>query len=79
MGVPAPTELLLILVIALFIFGPKKIPEIMEGMGKGIRTFKKTIDGDDAVPLSGGAPPAHAPSVEETKIGGPANEKTVPR
>lgn len=38
LGVP---ELVIILVIALVIFGPKKLPEIGQALGKGIREFKK--------------------------------------
>lgn len=34
-------ELTVILVIALLVFGPKKLPEIGRGLGKGIREFKK--------------------------------------
>lgn len=34
-------ELLLILVIALVIFGPSKLPELGKGLGRGIREFKK--------------------------------------
>lgn len=33
-------ELLLILLVALVLFGPKKIPELAKGLGKGIREFK---------------------------------------
>jgi sec-independent protein translocase protein TatA len=35
------TELIVILVIVLIIFGAKKLPQIGEGLGKGIRNFKK--------------------------------------
>ncbi len=45
-------ELLLILVIALVIFGGKRIPEIGESLGKGIRNFKKglqSIDEDEKI------------------------------
>ncbi len=41
-------ELLIILVIALVIFGPSKLPQIGSGMGKAIRDFKKAISGDDS-------------------------------
>jgi sec-independent protein translocase protein TatA len=43
-GVP---ELLIILVVALVIFGPGKLPEIGGALGKGIRDFKKAFDGSD--------------------------------
>ena len=41
-------ELLIILVIALLIFGGKKIPELASGLGQGIRQFKSSLRGDDA-------------------------------
>jgi len=34
-------ELMLILLAILFLFGPKKIPELAQGLGKGLREFKK--------------------------------------
>jgi len=43
-------EILVILVFVLIFFGPKKIPEIAQGLGKGIREFRKaTKDIQDAV------------------------------
>lgn len=39
-GLLQPTHLLIILVVALFIFGPKKLPELGQGLGKGIRSFR---------------------------------------
>jgi sec-independent protein translocase protein TatA len=40
-------ELLVILVIALVIFGPSKLPQIGSGLGKAIRDFKKGVSGDE--------------------------------
>ena len=40
-------ELLVILVIALVIFDPSKLPQIGSGLGKAIRDFKKGVTGDD--------------------------------
>jgi len=37
-------EILLILLIIIVLFGARKIPEIMKGMGKGIKEFKKGIN-----------------------------------
>ena len=44
---PGPTELLLILIIVLVVFGAKRIPEIMSGVGKGIKDFKRAVDSDE--------------------------------
>jgi len=40
LGIP---ELIVILVIALFVFGGGKLPEVMGSLGKGIREFKKSV------------------------------------
>ena len=47
LGVP---ELVIILVVALLIFGPGKLPEIGSALGKGIRDFKKSFEGGDEEP-----------------------------
>jgi sec-independent protein translocase protein TatA len=39
------TELIVILVIALVIFGPGKLPELGSALGRGIRDFRKSVDG----------------------------------
>jgi len=41
------TELLLIALAVLLFFGGRKIPELMRGMGKGIKSFKEGMDGID--------------------------------
>lgn len=45
-GLFQPMHLLIILAIALLIFGPGKLPQLGEGLGKSIREFKKAIEGD---------------------------------
>ncbi|HBG00231.1 MAG TPA: twin-arginine translocase TatA/TatE family subunit [Firmicutes bacterium] len=50
-------ELILVLVIALVIFGPSKLPDIGKAVGKGLREFKnatKGLDSDDRVTTSEG-------------------------
>ena len=42
-----PKELLVILGIAVLLFGGKKIPEVAKGLGEGIRNFKSALKGDD--------------------------------
>ena len=46
-GLFQPMHLLIILIIALVIFGPGKLPDLGSSIGKGIREFKKAISGDD--------------------------------
>ena len=36
-----PWEIVIILVVVLLLFGGRKIPELMEGLGKGVKSFKK--------------------------------------
>ena len=38
------TELLIILFVVLLLFGVKKIPELMRGLGKGVRSFKQGVN-----------------------------------
>ncbi len=42
-----PLEIALVLVIALVVFGPKRLPELGKSMGKGIREFKGSLSTDD--------------------------------
>jgi sec-independent protein translocase protein TatA len=39
-GLFQPMHLLVILIIAMFVFGPKRLPELGKGLGDGIRAFK---------------------------------------
>ncbi len=45
-GMPGGSEWIFIVVIVLVLFGGKKIPELMRGMGKGVKEFKDGIKGD---------------------------------
>lgn len=58
-GILEPEHLLLILLTVLVMFGGKKIPELAAGLGKGVREFKKGIDGSADLD----SPPAVRPSV----------------
>jgi sec-independent protein translocase protein TatA len=46
-GLLQPGHLLVILGIALLVFGPKKLPELGKGLGESIRGFKEALRGDD--------------------------------
>ena len=41
-----PLEIGIVLIIALIVFGPKRLPELGSSLGRGIREFKETIAGD---------------------------------
>ena len=43
-----PMHLLVILFIALLVFGPKKLPDLGKGLGEGIRSFKESLNGADS-------------------------------
>ncbi len=43
-AMPGGSELILIVLIVLLMFGGKKIPDLMKGIGKGIREFKEAKD-----------------------------------
>jgi len=48
---PGPTEIIIILLVILLLFGGRKIPELMRGLGKGMKEFKqaqKDIDEDES-------------------------------
>ncbi len=42
-----PMEIAIVLIIALVVFGPKRLPELGKSLGKGIQEFKGTIGGND--------------------------------
>jgi sec-independent protein translocase protein TatA len=42
-----PLELVVVLIIALVVFGPKRLPELGHSLGKGIREFRSSVSGED--------------------------------
>lgn len=54
-----PMEIVIILVIALVVLGPKKLPEVGRSIGRGMREFKESLSGetpDDERPVLGSTP-----------------------
>ena len=47
LGVMGPWQIIIIIAVILLFFGGKKIPELMKGLGKGVREFKDGLDGKD--------------------------------
>jgi sec-independent protein translocase protein TatA len=50
MGSIGPTEIILLLLVALLLFGAKRLPEIGRSLGTGMREFKDSVTGHDKEP-----------------------------
>ena len=57
-----PLELVVLLVIALLVLGPKKLPEVGRSVGRGLREFRSSVTGEDREPEA----PALADSSAQT-------------
>ena len=55
---PAPLEIIVVLIIVLIIFGPKRLPDLGRSLGRGMREFKDSVTGKDKEEL---------PAVETTE------------
>jgi sec-independent protein translocase protein TatA len=49
-----PLELAIVLIIALIVFGPKRLPELGRSLGRGIREFRGSVSGDRDEPEARG-------------------------
>ena len=47
---PSPLELMVILVVALIVLGPSRLPDAARSVGKGMREFKESLSGADDEP-----------------------------
>jgi len=65
------SELIVILIIALVVFGPQRLPQIGGAIGKSIKEFKKSMSDNDDDKKSGAA----IPDKESEKDSGPGDEK----
>ena len=70
MGEFSPIHWLIVLAVIVLLFGGKRIPELMRGMGEGIRTFKEGMRGD----TPSGAPQNPAPPAN-TAVSSSAEKK----
>ncbi len=60
-----PMEILVVLIIALIVFGPKKLPELGNSLGRGIREFKGSISGAEEEKPQVAEPQVAKPQVAE--------------
>jgi sec-independent protein translocase protein TatA len=60
MGNIGPMEIIVVLIIALVVFGPKRLPDLGHSLGKGIREFKGSVTGETDAPASVEARPTQA-------------------
>ncbi len=65
-GLFQPMHLLVILGIAVLVFGPKKLPELGKGLGQSIRGFKEALNSSDSAPPATPQAPAEPkpPSID---------------
>ena len=48
LGIPGPWQIILIVLVVLLLFGGRKIPELMKGLGQGMKEFKKATKDESA-------------------------------
>ena len=69
MPTPGPLEIIIILVIVLVIFGPKRLPDLGRSLGKGMREFKDSVTGkDDDRELPSGDERTDAARAEKSEV-----------
>ena len=79
MPTPGPLELVIILVIALLILGPGKLPDVGAALGKSIREFRKaSTDVQDAVKINVDTSPLPAPVSSAPAALAPSAESPAP-
>lgn len=72
-----PGELIFLVIVALLIFGPKKLPELGKALGESIGAFKKALSGDDTRSQPAVSAPA-APAIPESAAApAPPSENSV--
>jgi len=67
LGNIGPLEIIVVLIIALVVFGPKRLPELGRSLGKGIREFRGSVTGDH----DDDERPSPPPEIETSREGRP--------
>ena len=73
-----PTELIVILLIIVLLFGAKKLPELAKGIGESLTVFRKAVKTDDE-PAAAPTAPAPAPAVTAQPAAAPAETEAPGR
>jgi sec-independent protein translocase protein TatA len=63
---PSPVELIIILVVVLIVFGPKRLPDLGRSLGRGMREFKDSVTGKDKDELPEGSAEKPEPTTVTT-------------
>jgi sec-independent protein translocase protein TatA len=74
MWTPGPLELVIILVVVLVIFGPKRLPDLGRSLGRGMREFKDSVTGNDDSKLE--IPESGSETPEPTAAATPSEHKS---
>lgn len=74
LGNIGPLEIIVVLIIALVVFGPKRLPELGRSLGKGIREFRGSVSGERDDDEERPSPP---PEIEAARSKTPAHEDPV--
>ena len=73
-----PLEIVIVLIIVLIVFGPKRLPDLGRSLGRGMREFKDSVSGDDSDKLPAAqepAPPAEVDKAEPVVASPPAEPR----
>jgi sec-independent protein translocase protein TatA len=73
-----PLEIVLVIVVLLIIFGPKRLPGLGRSLGGGMREFKDSITGNDKDDDERTDPPALAKAPTDAPVAAPAAEERTP-
>ena len=71
MWTPGPLELIIILVVVLVVFGPKRLPDLGRSLGRGMREFKDSVTGKDKDELDEGVVVEHTERTTTTTAAEP--------
>ncbi len=73
-----PLELIVVLIIALIVLGPQRLPEVARSVGRGMREFRRALDPDDDEDVAYEEPPAIPEAGLDEENEHPAPTATAP-